>query len=115
MTRWACDCCAVVVSFMDGHGPTGELPDGWAREHGALVCLGCRRLAVVAAVEARSRGIQGRDAARRALAEFELRRDDRYRGGDRVHGTYRFAGRTIELSRATVAEVRRQIAREAGK
>ncbi|MEK6328245.1 MAG: hypothetical protein AABM66_12095 [Actinomycetota bacterium] len=115
---WRCDRCGVEVRFMDGHGPAGELPDGWAGKQGRLVCLGCRRIAVILAVDARSKGAEGRlgekitQERRRALAEFELRRTDRYRGGMQVHGTYSVAGRTIVLSRALVAEVRRQIAEE---
>jgi hypothetical protein len=97
---------------MAGHGPADELPDGWVRERGRLVCLGCRRIAVIAAVEARSQGIKGRQEQRRALAEFELRRTDRYRGGMQVHGTYVVGERTIVISRDLVAEVRREIAEE---
>src|SRR5438093_722418 len=41
---------------MDGRAPAGELPDGWTREDGQLVCLGCRRRRVIEEVTRGTRG-----------------------------------------------------------
>jgi hypothetical protein len=101
----------VEVSFMDGHAPAGDLPDGWAREHEQLVCLGCRRVALIAAVDARCMGRKIAEERQRALAEFELRRPERW-DARVVTGTYHIAGKTVKLAAALVAEVRRQIEQE---
>lgn len=111
---WRCDRCGVAARFMEGYAPAGELPDGWAREQGQLVCLECRRRALIAAVDARNaRGKLALKIVRerqRALVEFELRRADR--GDTRIARTYRIGGKSIVLSAALVAEVSRQIERQ---
>ena len=70
---WICAKCSVRASFAPGFADA-EPPDGWARGKDGWHCLGCRRQQAVDAAAAK--GATGAAAIRRrALTEFELRRD----------------------------------------
>ena len=70
---WTCSRCGVTTSFAPGSTEPLE-PSGWAQTGAEWRCLSCRRLEVVEA----SGPTSAKDAParrRRALTEFELRRD----------------------------------------
>ena len=70
---WTCVRCGVVTSYGAGAAAPVQ-PEGWAREGGAWRCLRCRR---EEAMDKASTGTTSEERAnrRRALTEFELRRD----------------------------------------
>ena len=72
-SSWTCDGCGVVASYGAGTVEPKQ-PEGWMREHGAWLCLRCRR---EHAMDEASNGTTAENKAqrRRALTEFELRRD----------------------------------------
>jgi len=69
---WTCRHCEVTSSFAAAAAPS--CPEGWAKRDGEWLCLGCRR--IEAAESSQPGDASGRNKRRRrALAEFELRRD----------------------------------------
>jgi hypothetical protein len=73
-SSWTCTRCEVTTTLGDTEL---EHPVGWAKENGKWLCLGCRRLEVEESVQADGTEGKGGQAAarRRALTEFEIRRD----------------------------------------
>jgi hypothetical protein len=70
---WSCARCEVTSTFGEGAQEVVS-PTGWIERDGQWWCLGCRRAEVLDAVAREAAA--GRPAnRRRALAEFELRRD----------------------------------------
>jgi hypothetical protein len=71
--HWTCGRCGVVASYGAGTAEPTQ-PEGWARLNGAWRCLKCRR---EDAMDEASTGTTSEQKAkrRRALTEFELRRD----------------------------------------
>jgi hypothetical protein len=70
---WTCCRCEVTSSFA-ATADAPPIPEGWAALGDEWICLGCRR--IEAADNAKPGDASGRTARRRrALAEFELRRD----------------------------------------
>jgi hypothetical protein len=77
--RFKCGRCGMVVSYMPGFGPPGELPSGWIRTGRSLACLACRRERVKreAEREAERKGLNGwrvKQAGAAAAIELEIAR-----------------------------------------
>lgn len=71
--RWTCVDCAMVASF-SAPVPRSAQPSGWRRGARGWLCLDCQREEVRASVPT-TNDANGRNKRRRALVEFELRRD----------------------------------------
>ena len=102
---WTCTDCAVEVRYAAGHR-SPALPPGWTRHRGGYRCLACRRDRAVEDALARADvEADDRRAApairRRALAEFELRRDP-----DRAD---KALGNLTGQPANAIAEVRREL------
>ena|SRR5436190_11975883 len=71
--RWKCGRCGVVASYGAGTAEPAQ-PEGWVHVNGGWRCLKCRR---EDAMDEASTGTTSEQKAkrRRALTEFELRRD----------------------------------------
>ncbi|OLE36192.1 MAG: hypothetical protein AUG48_08410 [Actinobacteria bacterium 13_1_20CM_3_68_9] len=71
--NWTCGRCGVVASYGAGTAEPAQ-PDGWARHNGAWRCLKCRREDAMDEA-ATGTSTEQKVQRRRALTEFELRRD----------------------------------------
>ena len=70
---WTCGRCGVVASYGAGTAVPAQ-PGGWARENRQWRCLKCRRDDAMDEA-ATGAGAEEKAQRRRALTEFELRRD----------------------------------------
>jgi hypothetical protein len=71
---WTCGRCGVVASYgADVEAPAQ--PIGWARDGGEWRCLRCRREDAMDMASSNGTTAEHRATRRRALTEFELRRD----------------------------------------
>jgi hypothetical protein len=101
---WTCTACAVTAFYAPGSERSGP-PAGWTRKADAWHCLACRREAVVerALREAEVEGSTHTAAwlKRRALADFELRRNPDRRD--------KAIGNLIGQPANAITEVRREL------
>ena len=101
---WACDRCAVTITWMPGFERKG-LPAGWTRRGDKAHCLQCRRaIAAEAANETAPAGATREERAKlraEALIEFEIRRDP-----DRPNGEI---AKVVRCSVPAVLKARRRL------